>query len=206
MNQTFLYLLSELLSFIPVYLFGGVILYLGYRIAGQKGRGLHILGITIFCCVLELIFCITGIPDVTSFQFQIQGNINLTPFAEGMSGLYQYIANIIMFLPVGFFLPLLWQQFIRPLYTVGVGFMLSLGIELIQLFTYRATDIDDLLMNSLGTVAGYLLFCILYRTFTALTKEFQISWTFYRLAGFEYLFCIFTTLLLHFFAVPNLTS
>ena len=194
MNQTFLYLLSELLSFIPVYLFGGVILYLGYRIAGQKGRGLHILGITIFCCVLELIFCITGIPDVTSVQF------------EGMSGLYQYIANIIMFLPVGIFLPLLWQQFIRPLYTVGVGFMLSLGIELIQLFTYRATDIDDLLMNSLGTVAGYLLFCILYRTFTALTKEFQISWTFYRLAGFEYLFCIFTTLLLHFFAVPNLTS
>lgn len=196
MNQALFYHLSELLSFIPICLIGGVILYLAYRIAGRKGCGLHILGITIFCCILELIFCITGLPDVTSFHFQLLGNINLTPFA--MSGLYQYVANIILFLPVGFFLPLLWQQFVRPLHTVGTGFMLSLGIELIQLFTYRATDIDDLLMNTLGTVAGYLLFRILSRIFTASVKKFQISWTFYRLAGFEYLFCIITTLILHF--------
>ena len=36
--------------------------------------------------------------------------------------------------------------------------MMSLSIELLQLFTYRATDINDLIANTLGTVFGYFLF------------------------------------------------
>ena len=41
----------------------------------------------------------------------------------------------------------------------AVGALLSLGIELAQLFIpTRATDIDDLILNTLGTVAGAALF------------------------------------------------
>ena len=36
-----------------------------------------------------------------------------------------------------------------------MGFAVSLGIELLQLFTFRLTDIDDLITNTAGTVIGY---------------------------------------------------
>ena len=36
-----------------------------------------------------------------------------------------------------------------------MGLAVSLGIELLQLFTFRLTDIDDLITNTAGTVTGY---------------------------------------------------
>ena len=45
--------------------------------------------------------------------------------------------------------------------TVTAGFCLSLMIELLQLLTYRATDINDLIANTLGTLLGYFVFRML---------------------------------------------
>ena len=36
-----------------------------------------------------------------------------------------------------------------------MGLAVSLGIELLQIFTFRLTDIDDLITNTAGTVIGY---------------------------------------------------
>ena len=36
-------------------------------------------------------------------------------------------------------------------------------MELIQLFTFRATDVDDLIMNTLGAFLGYALLMLLSR-------------------------------------------
>ena len=41
--------------------------------------------------------------------------------------------------------------------TVGLGLMTSFGIEILQIFTFRATDINDLITNAAGTLAGYLI-------------------------------------------------
>ena len=38
------------------------------------------------------------------------------------------------------------------------GFCFSLLIEISQLCNHRRTDVDDLIMNTLGTILGYLLF------------------------------------------------
>ena len=38
-----------------------------------------------------------------------------------------------------------------------IGFGFSLSIELCQLFNRRNTDIDDLMMNTLGAVIGYFI-------------------------------------------------
>lgn len=70
--------------------------------------------------------------------------------------------NMLLFVPLGILLPLLWRS-CRLYKTVAIGFSLSLLIELSQLFNYRATDIDDLLMNTLGTLLGYLLYTLLLR-------------------------------------------
>ena len=54
----------------------------------------------------------------------------------------------------------LGEAFFNPnINTLFIGFGLSLFIEIIQLFTlYRATDIDDILTNVIGTMVGYLCF------------------------------------------------
>lgn len=36
-----------------------------------------------------------------------------------------------------------------------MGLMVSVIIELLQIFTFRLTDIDDLITNTLGTYLGY---------------------------------------------------
>ena len=57
-----------------------------------------------------------------------------------------------------------FESFLRVFLT-GLG--MSLVNELLQLFTFRAVDIDDLLMNTLGAAAGYLIWRLLQKVFPA---------------------------------------
>ena len=40
---------------------------------------------------------------------------------------------------------------------VLLGFLTSLSIEVLQIFTFRATDVDDLITNVTGTIIGYFI-------------------------------------------------
>lgn len=46
-----------------------------------------------------------------------------------------------------------------------LGFFMSLTIEICQLFCFRATDVDDLIMNTLGAFLGYLCWKLLKLVF-----------------------------------------
>ena len=48
--------------------------------------------------------------------------------------------------------------------TVFVGLLTSLTIELLQIFTFRATDVNDLMTNTLGAFIGYF-FGLMIRKF-----------------------------------------
>ena len=74
--------------------------------------------------------------------------------------LVNFPGNIIMFMPVGLFAGLLGD---KPRWWKGTGyaFTLSLFIELSQLFVARGTDVDDLLLNTLGGFAGYGVFLLI---------------------------------------------
>lgn len=84
---------------------------------------------------------------------KLDNSINLIPFSS--EGALTYILNIIMFMPLGFLLPLIWENFRNAGKVVLMGFLMSLTIEICQLFNIRTTDIDDLMMNTLGALAGY---------------------------------------------------
>jgi len=71
--------------------------------------------------------------------------------------------NILLFVPIGFFLPILWRKFEKRRFTIIYGFLLSLSIEIIQLLGHRITDIDDLLMNTMGTILGFYLYVLVKR-------------------------------------------
>lgn len=76
------------------------------------------------------------------------------------------LLNVAMFIPLGFLLPLATPKLRKWYMSIGVGFCLSLAVELLQL--WRGTgvcDVDDLFANTLGTVIGYTV-VILIISFT----------------------------------------
>lgn len=90
-------------------------------------------------------------------------NINIIPFFSEIK--VTYYLNILMFMPLGFLLPLIWKTYRKFIKVLIFGFGMSFSIEILQLINSRVTDIDDLLMNSLGTCIGYLLFYLIKRIF-----------------------------------------
>ena len=92
---------------------------------------------------------------------KLDDTINVIPFSS--EGIMTYVLNIIMFMPLGFLLPLIWKNFRNAWKVIFMGFGLSLGIEFLQLFSLRATDIDDLIMNTIGTVLGYLIWALFHK-------------------------------------------
>lgn len=75
----------------------------------------------------------------------------------------QLIMNVIMFIPIGFFLGgVLKKKHIW--YALEIGFFLSFFIELTQLITTRGVfNVDDIIHNILGCVIGFSLFVLCYK-------------------------------------------
>lgn len=72
--------------------------------------------------------------------------------------------NVIGFLPFGFFLPILGRRLKNGLLVGLLGFSLSLFVECTQLVTKVGSfDVDDLFLNTVGAVLGYLIFAVCNR-------------------------------------------
>ena len=84
---------------------------------------------------------------------------NLIPFSHHIDPA-GYVLNAVLFLPLGFLVPLLWDKADRFLSVLGVGAAFSVFIELTQLLNVRASDVDDLILNAAGTVLGFAAYRI----------------------------------------------
>lgn len=120
----------------------------------RKQSVAHIIVSLIFCYYLIGILTMTGIHEFKTFS----PNIDLVPFAGMISGPLEAILNIILFIPLGFFLPLLYKNYNNIGKVALNGFILSLFIELIQMFGMGVTDINDLITNTVGTCLGYVIY------------------------------------------------
>lgn len=70
----------------------------------------------------------------------------------------QILANVLMFVPLGFIYPIAFPK-TRRLWKTTIGMALfSFLIEFIQYFIGRCADIDDLVLNTMGGVLGYFAF------------------------------------------------
>lgn len=68
------------------------------------------------------------------------------------------VGNIVVFIPVGMFLPALFKRCKNVILTMLVSLELSLFAEVVQLATRVGSfDVDDLLLNTLGGLCGYLV-------------------------------------------------
>ena len=70
--------------------------------------------------------------------------------------LLNLIGNTAMFVPLGIIWPSLFRKLDTPAKVISAGVGLSAFIEILQLpFFDRVTDVDDLLLNSLGFLLGH---------------------------------------------------
>lgn len=119
-------------------------------------------------CYLCGVYALVGLPNITYFRFDFSGN--LIPFRDMLNGLRSTVQNVLLFVPLGLFLPFLDSKYRELKHTVGFGFFTSLCMELLQIFTYRATDVNDLITNTLGTFLGYVLAGLLMERIPVLEK------------------------------------
>mgnify|MGYP002509837445 FL=1 len=71
--------------------------------------------------------------------------------------LLNLVGNVAAFVPFGFFLPVLWGGLLRFWKILFATFGFSLLVETIQLVYKVGTfDVDDLFLNTIGGVLGYL--------------------------------------------------
>lgn len=87
------------------------------------------------------------------------------------------VGNLFLLVPFGILMPTLWTKMRTFRKTVIIGASISLIIELLQFgLAYlglgwgRATDIDDLILNTLGVMIGYGIFNKYLVRFSYLTK------------------------------------
>ena len=126
-------------------------------LAHKKTNMVHIVWVGIFLVYVYLVLETTGIGTIwESGQYagmEFQKEINLVPFHNGIH--LSMILNVVMFMPLGFLLPLIWKNYQNLFRTALTGLGFSFGIEFCQLFNRRVSDVEDLLMNMLGTMLGW---------------------------------------------------
>ena len=87
--------------------------------------------------------------------------VNLLDYPEVRDILINVIGNTAMFIPLGIVWPSVYKGLDTHWKVISAGIGVSLCIEILQLPFYdRVSDIDDLLLNSLGFIIGYLLYLL----------------------------------------------
>ena len=100
----------------------------------------------------------------TAFPFRVNllPLVKLFDYDSKKDLLLNVIGNAAMFVPSGIVLPIVYKRLntFGKVLLVGVG--ISLCIEIIQLpFSVRATDVDDLILNTIGVIVGYGIYTLM---------------------------------------------
>ncbi len=80
-------------------------------------------------------------------------------YFPGLNGVENLFGNILAFVPYGFLLPVCFKRLAKWWKVFVWSMVLVLGIEFFQLFSaFGAFDVDDILLNVAGSMAGYLVY------------------------------------------------
>ena len=93
---------------------------------------------------------------VFPFWLNVIPFVYLFDYPSMKDALLNLIGNIALFIPLGVVWPAVFQKLDNHWKVIGAGFGTSLCIEILQLPFYgRASDIDDLILNTAGYLLGY---------------------------------------------------
>lgn len=105
-------------------------------------------------------------------------NINVIPFFWIIEPLFmskdfyfdQVILNIMMFLPLGMVISFIFKICNMKM-VLSASLATTVIIELIQPFFGRCTDIDDVMLNIVGAILGYLIISTFERTISKIRPK-----------------------------------
>lgn len=109
----------------------------------------------VFGFYLTAVLALVGFPDITSLK--IDFTVNIIPFIDMVSDFSNACLNILLFVPFGFLLPIFWEKFRDMKNAALMGLITTFLIEISQIFTFRTTDINDIITNTAGTIIGYFV-------------------------------------------------
>ena len=92
-----------------------------------------------------------------------------------ITDMLHFLINVLMFAPIGLALPFVLKH---PAFgqTVLVGFYFTLAIEFLQSFSLsRDGNIDDVIGNTLGVIAGFLLYLLMKLIFPKFTAKCMVK-------------------------------
>lgn len=156
--------------------------YLLFRRPWKKKRGReYVLGVFVLFTLGLLVLALEGnyqnpfrMIQYARWRISSGYGINLIPFRtiRGFFGHFIFsifminiVGNIVMFIPWGFGLPLLWKKRQSVTSVILFSALLPLFIETVQLFIGRSVDVDDLILNFAGgLIGGFCYFLIKRRT------------------------------------------
>jgi len=115
----------------------------------------------------------SGISEINLIPFKVFVDTYKEVFINGYINYFivNFLGNIMLFIPIGFFIALLWK--LNDKRVILIGFCISLFIEFCQLFLNRGTDVDDLILNTVGTILGLLLYKFLNKKFNKFISKFR---------------------------------
>lgn len=156
------------------------LIVLRYLIKWNSRSGL--ITITFFALYVIAVFHVTGVGtlyDLLRFQPQfLPGRINLIPFSRDINWT-GYLLNVLMFVPLGIFLPVLWRNFTGYFNVLFSSLGLSFLIEVSQIFCLRGCDVDDLIMNTAGSMIGLIFYHVISRFIKEkCLYQYKSSWEF----------------------------
>lgn len=122
------------------------------------------------------ILCLFQIVTAQDVSF---GGVNIIPFKEIFryeAGTYLFykniLGNVLLFLPFGFFVGYFIK--VNKISVVFlITFIISLSIETIQLSIGRVFDVDDVILNVLGGLIGFILYKVLNK---AIPDKLKKNW------------------------------
>lgn len=99
--------------------------------------------------------------NVFPFRINLVPFVNLMDYPERRDAILNFVGNTTMFIPIGIIWPIVYKKLDSHAKVIAAGVGFSLFIEILQLpFFDRVSDIDDLVLNSLGFVVGYSIYVL----------------------------------------------
>lgn len=141
----------------------------------RRERKIRLTGRVLFVCYLCFLVYFLFFADWYNHRPGIMAEVavNLEPLREirrflryreqlGFKAVFLNLAgNILGFIPFGFFLPVISRRFHNGLVVVLLAALSSSVVEAVQLITRTGTcDVDDVILNTAGALAGYIIFLI----------------------------------------------
>lgn len=117
-----------------------------------------------FWYLMSILYMLLLYQLVTKVDYSLRGGINIVPFTEIMRYdikdqlfISNVLGNIILFIPFGYMI----SSYIKPkkMWTnMLIAIIVSTTIEVVQLNIGRSFDIDDILLNTIGCIIGFLIY------------------------------------------------